>query len=48
MSNINPFTKACLLISLAAAYQGGWKIQKTNKFCDKGEEELARLLGEEK
>jgi hypothetical protein len=46
LTSISPFVKPCLFVSLAAAYQGAWKIQKCNKFCDKGEEELLRLINE--
>ena len=48
LTSINPFTRACLLVSLAAAYQGAWKIQKCHKFCEKAEEEMQRLICDEK
>ena len=44
---ISPFTRACLLVSLAAAYQGAWKIQKCHKYCEKAEEELQKLMSAE-
>lgn len=47
LTSINQFVKPCLFVSLAAAYQGAWKIQKCNKFCDKGEEELLKLISED-
>lgn len=33
--DINPLTKASIYISLAASYQGAWKIQKCNKLCQR-------------
>lgn len=47
MTALSPFVKPSLFISLAAAYQGAWKIQKCNKFCEKAEEEMLKLLTEE-
>ena len=45
--DINPTTKASLYISLAPSYQGAWKIQKCNKFCEKAEEELGKIINED-
>jgi hypothetical protein len=47
LTALSPFTKACLYANLAASYQGAWKIQKCNKFCEKAEEEMTKLLNEE-
>lgn len=47
LQDLHPLTKASLYISLAASYQGAWKIQKCNKFCEKAEEELARVINQE-
>jgi hypothetical protein len=37
MQTISPFSKASVYASMAAAYQGAWKIQKCNKYCEKAE-----------
>lgn len=44
LAHLSPQTRACLLASLAAAYQGAWKIQKCHKYCEKAEEEIQKLI----
>ena len=33
-----------MFLTLAAAYQGAWKVQKCSKYCHLGEQELSKLL----
>lgn len=38
------YARPAVYLTLAAAYQGAWKIQKCSKFCHLAEIELSKLL----